>query len=78
VASGLELTHWLTDAALHCYVFSPDGYQTMAGDSFGSVHFLELMGIEAAKVIPADTVALIEQGPESRIGVLCPSFRSLG
>jgi hypothetical protein len=44
VATGVESTHWLTDAALYCCTYRPDARQASAGDASGGVHFLEVVG----------------------------------
>jgi WD40 repeat protein len=48
VASGQEMTHWLTDVSLSRCAFRPDERQVMVGDAIGGVHFLELIGLPAA------------------------------
>ena len=48
VASGNEVSRWLTDAAVCCCAFNPDGHTVLAGDYIGGVHFLEFEFVQAS------------------------------
>jgi hypothetical protein len=65
VASGQEISYWLTDAGLQCCAFRSGGHLAMAGDKRGGVHFLEVVGVAEAVPHPETVRPVPAAGPEA-------------
>jgi WD40 repeat protein len=53
VASGREVARFDADVRLVCGAYSPRGTHVVAGDGFGTLHFLSVLGVEA-RSMPAE------------------------
>jgi hypothetical protein len=70
LTSGCEVARYVADAAMHWCAFSPGGTRLVSRDSYDTVHFLTIVGLEGPDVPDALTTPAEPAGTRASVGML--------